>query len=197
MTEKQWPDKTLDISGLRPQDQSTVRHGAAEEPTIPVQRSREFQPGVAHVGGESTFRFDGDVTSTDIGGSAIQSRGPLKQPEIPVRSRLRQLRKGGRWSAIGAGILVFCWAIWAISGRDGDTVVAALALLISLAVGAFLFGLSRLLGFVVLERTFSRVRRSAWLSHAVIGAFFAIVGFGYLQRVEWIIDAWKWITGTA
>ena len=197
VTEKQWPDKTLDISGLRPQHQATVRHGATEEPTLPVQAGKSFQPGVAQVGGEPTLTFDGEATSTDVGGSAIQSRGPLKQPEIPFRSRVRQLRKGGRWSAVGAGILFFCWAIWAISGRDGDTAVAALALLITLAVGGFLFGLCRLLGFVVLERTFSRVRRSAWVSHAVIGVFFTIVGFGYLQRVQWIVDVWNWLNGAS
>jgi hypothetical protein len=139
--------------------------------------------------------MEGDSTSTDIVGSAIQSRGPLKQPMIPLESRLRAMRKGGRWSLIGGVILLLCWAIWAFSGV-GDVSVAALALLITVAVGAFMFGLLRVLGFVVIERTFNRVRTSAWASHAVVGAFFTVVGFSYLQKVQWIIDAWNWIRGT-
>jgi hypothetical protein len=187
VTDKQWPDKTIDISAMLPTD---------EEKTLSVQASAAaFQPGVAHVGDRSTLRFDGDSTSTDLVGSAIQSRGPLKQPKIPFESRVRALRKGGRWSLIGGAILLLCWGIWAFSGRDGDVSVAALALLITVAVGVFMFGLLRLLGFVVLERTFNRVRTSAWAAHAVVGAFFVIVGFGYLQRVQWIIDAWDWIRG--
>ncbi|MBB5869851.1 hypothetical protein F4553_003230 [Allocatelliglobosispora scoriae] len=198
MTENQWPDKTLDISGYRPQDQATVRHDGSAGPPIPAQGRREFQPGKAQVGAERepTLTFEaGDSTATDIGGSAIQSRSGLKQPEIPLRSRLRQLRKGSRWSAIGAGILSFCWLIWAVSGIDGDLAVAALALVVALVVGVFLFALCRLLGLVVLERTFNRVRRSAWVSHAIIGGYFAVVGFGFLQRVQWIVDAWKWLNG--
>jgi hypothetical protein len=186
VTDKQWPDKTLDISAMLPTE---------EEPTHQMHGGAAFQPGVAHVGGRTTVRFDGDATSTDVVGSAIQSRGPLKRPEIPLSSRLRAMRRGGRWSAIGAGILVLCWGIWAISGSDGDMVVSTLALLITLAVGGFLFGLLRLLGFVVIERTFNRVRTSAWLAHAIVGVFFLVVGFAYLQRVPWIIDAWDWIRG--
>lgn len=190
VTDKQWPDKTLDISGLRPD--------ATGEPTAAVPTGTAFQPGVAQVGARSTLRLEGESTSTDItdiAGSAIQSRPGLKQPQIPLRSRLRQLRRGGRWSAIGAAVLVVSWGIWAISGRDGDTAVAALALLITFGVGGFLFGLSRLLGYIVLERTLNRVRKTAWVAHAVIGLFFALAGLAYLRRVDWIVDSWEWLRG--
>ncbi|MEV6969173.1 hypothetical protein AB0M47_29075 [Hamadaea sp. NPDC051192] len=180
-------DKTIDLS-------------ATEEPTHhlhPSPGNVGYSPGVAAVGrsasvGEPTLTFE---EPTDVGGPGIITRGPLKQPTVPLRQRLRQLRRGGRWSLVGAAVLVACWGLFAVSASSGDQAGAALALVVILVVGAFLFGLSRLLGLVVLERTFGRVRRSAWVSHAVAGLFWAASGVTYLTRISWLVEAWNWLRG--
>jgi len=181
-------DKTMDIS--------------AEEPTLPMHpatRGANYSPGVAAVGrsapraGEPTLSFEEEPT--EMGGPGILTRGPLKQPTVPLRQRLRQLRRGGRWSLIGAGVLVGCWALFAVSAGGGDQAGAALALVVIFAVGGFLFGLCRLLGLVVLERTLHRIRRSAWVSHAVAGLFWAAAGITYLTRISWLVEAWSWLRG--
>jgi hypothetical protein len=176
-------DKTIDLS--------------AEEPTHRMAPGG-YSPGVAAVGrsapvGEPTLSFDEE--STELGTPGIITRGPLKQPTVPLRQRLRQLRRGGRWSLIGAVVLIVCWGLFALSASAGDQAAAALALVVILVVGAFLFGLSRLLGLVVLERTLGRVRRSAWVSHAVAGLFWAAAGVTYLTRISWLVEAWNWLRG--
>jgi hypothetical protein len=105
------------------------------------------------------------------------------------------LRRGGRWSAIGATVLVVCWGVFVLSSLSGDLAPATLALLVILAVGAFLFGLCRLLGLVLLERSMNRVRRSAWAAHAVAGLFWIAAGVTYLTRIGWMVEAFNWIRG--
>jgi hypothetical protein len=144
-------------------------------------------------GNEPTLTFEEE--SATFSGPGIATRTSLKQPSVPLRQRVRMLRRGGRWSAIGAGVLVGCWALFALSSLSGDLAPATLALLVILAVGAFVFGVSRLVGLVILERSMGRVRRSAWASHAVAGLFWVAAGITYLSRIGWVVDAFNFIRG--
>jgi hypothetical protein len=176
----------------------------SNEPTLPMAPSRpgaSYQPGKASVGRggagaaggmEPTLTFGED--SATYSGPGIATRSGVKQPAVPLRQRVRMLRRGGRWSAIGAAVLVGCWALYALS-LGGDLGPATVALLVILVVGGFLFGLSRLVGLVILERSMNRVRRSAWASHAVAGLFWIAAGLTYLTRIGWIVDAFNWIRG--
>lgn len=198
MSQKQGPrglDRTMDMS--------------SEEPTLPMEASRQrrpaappganYSPGKAAVGRaasggtEPTLTFDEE--SGTYSGPGIATRTSLKQPSVPLRQRVRMLRRGGRWSAIGTGVLVGCWGLFALSSLSGDLAPATLALLVILAVGAFLFGLCRLVGLLVLERSMGRVRRSAWAAHAVAGLFWIAAGVTYLTRIGWVVDAFNFIRG--
>ncbi len=207
MSQNQGPRRGLD----RTMDMST------DEPTLPIGasgRSRpgesqrrpaeappgaNYSPGKAAVGrsapggSEPTLTFD-EETGT-YSGPGIATRTAMKQPSVPLRQRMRMLRRGGRWSAIGAGVLVSCWGLFVLSSLNGDLAPATLAVIVILVVGAFLFGLCRLVGLVVLERSMGRVRRSAWASHAVAGLFWIAAGVTYLTRIGWIVDAFNFIRG--
>jgi hypothetical protein len=176
-------------------DEATVR--------MPPQQSSpkgaSYQPGKASVGRtrsggqEPTLTFE--EQSMTFGGPGIATRSALKQPSVPVRQRMRMLRRGSRWSVIGVIVLVACWGLFALSSLSGDLGPATLALFVILAVGAFLFGLCRLVGLVVLERSMNRVRRSAWAAHAVAGLFWIAAGITYLTRIGWMVDTFNWIRG--
>jgi hypothetical protein len=185
-------DRTIDIS--------------SDEPTLPMHAQQNtpaanYSPGKAVVGRatpgstEPTLTFEED--SAVFAGPGIVTRGPIKEPSVPLRHRVRMLRRGGRWSMIGVGVLLGCWGLFALSesSRAGDQVAAALALLVVLGVGVFLFALCRLVGRVVLERSLRRVRRSAWVSHVIAGLFFASAGITYLARIGWVVDALSWLRG--
>ena len=88
-----------------------------------------------------------------------------------------------------------CWGIWAISGR-GNLVAPLLTFVLSLLTAVGLFALARLLGRLILERQFGRVRRSAKGAHLVTALFLAGVGVAYLQQTEWVVSAWNWVTGS-
>jgi hypothetical protein len=182
---------------------------SSEEPTLPMTPSdsrrptpapgASYSPGKAAVGRaapggiEPTLTFEEE--SATLSGPGIATRTSLKQPSVPLRQRVRMLRRGGRWSAIGAAVLVGCWALFALSSLSGDLAPATLALLVILVVGAFVFGVSRLVGLVILERSMGRIRRSAWASHAVAGLFWVAAGVTYLTRIGWVVDAFNFIRG--
>jgi hypothetical protein len=167
------------------------------EQTVEVPPQREgFQRGVASVGQSRehwtephTEPFPAgppDPTGTGWPGEPV--------PRQPLSYHLRQLRRGGEWSAVGGIFAFVCWGIWAISAR-GDLTSPLLTFVLSILVAIGLFTLSRLLGRVVLERQFGRVRRSAWASHLVTAIFLVSVGVTYLRQTEWIMDAWNWVLG--
>jgi hypothetical protein len=116
------------------------------------------------------------------------------QPDVrvPVRSQVRQLRRGGEWTWIGALFAFVCWGVWAVSARDADLVGPVLAFLLVLIIAAGVFTLSRLLGRVILERSLRRIRRSAWGSHLATGVFLIGAGIAYLGQTPWVVDAWTW-----
>ncbi len=118
----------------------------------------------------------------------------VPQPQrFPPGYHLRQLRSGGEWSMIGALFAFVCWGIWAISAR-GTLATPVVTFVLTLLVAAGLFGLSRALGRLVLERQLGRVRRSARGAHLVAGLFLLGVGIAYLRQTEWVMAAWRWLT---
>ncbi|HWH00123.1 MAG TPA: hypothetical protein VNV66_12565 [Pilimelia sp.] len=115
-------------------------------------------------------------------------------PRPPLAYRMRQLRRGREWSAIGALFAFVGWGVWLISVRGGDLTVPVLAFVLVLLVAVGVFALARLLGQVVLERGLGRVRHSATGAHLVTGAFLVAAGLGYLRQTPWIVESWNWVT---
>ena len=66
---------------------------------------------------------------------------------------------------------------------------------LSLIVAAGLFALSRVVGRVILEKQFHRVRRSARGSHLVAALFLVGVGVAHLRQTPWVMDAYNWVVG--
>ncbi|GIF51097.1 hypothetical protein DFJ67_0304 [Asanoa ferruginea] len=137
--------------------------------------------------------------------------GPTGQPHIPTgtgwpgdhtgaiprpvfREELRLFRRGAGLSLIGALFAFVCWGLWAISdGGNLGTPVALFVLTGLVALG--LYALTRMVGRVILEKQLGRVRRSARGAHLVMAVFLAGVGFAYLRSIDWVVDAWSWVTG--
>jgi hypothetical protein len=63
----------------------------------------------------------------------------------------------------------------------------------SLVVAAGLFALCRLVGRIVLERQFHRVRRSARGAHLVTAIFLVGVGVAFLRQTDWVMTAFHWV----
>ena len=125
----------------------------------------------------------------------IVTSGNLKQPKLPLRQRLRNLRTGGRLSLFGAVVLLVCWALWAAQSPRGGMANEALILVLIVAVAVGLFGVSRLVGGIVLEKMLKRTRRSARLSHLAVGVFLTVAGVSLLSQVEWLINVWNEVRG--
>jgi hypothetical protein len=162
----------------------------SEEPTD--QLPKRYRPGVAVV---PLTHAPTVPMAPELPTGQIVTSGHLKQPKLPLRHRLRNLRSGGRWSLVGAGVLVVCWTLWAAQTASGGYANEALILFLILAVALGLFGVLRLAGGIVLERLLKRTRRSAVLSHLAIGVLLAAAGISLLPRVEWLINAWNDIRG--
>ncbi|MEV0732973.1 hypothetical protein AB0M79_30910 [Polymorphospora sp. NPDC051019] len=113
------------------------------------------------------------------------------QPRMPLSYHMRQLRLGSEWSIVGGLFAFVCWGIWAISAR-GDLTSPVVTFVLTLFVAAGVFGLSRLLGRVVLERQLGRVRRTAKGAHLATGVFLVGVGIAYLRQTEWVMGIWNW-----
>lgn len=165
----------------RPWDDATV----PSRPTIP--HNPAYRPGVAHVGQP----VERPAPVTDPTGNPITA--PLSIPRQPLRYQMHQLKKGWEWSGIGGLFAFVCWGIWAISERGINLGVPLFTFVVVLLVAAGVFGLCRLLGRMVLERSMRRVRRGAWVSHAITGLFLAGVGIAYLQQTPWVADALTWV----
>ncbi len=112
----------------------------------------------------------------------------------PMSWHVRELRRGGEWSSAALLFAFVCWGIWAISS-DGDLVTPIIVFILSLFVAAGLFALSRVVGRVVLEKQFHRVRRTARGSHIVAAVFLVGVGLAHLRQTEWVMDAYRWVVG--
>jgi hypothetical protein len=58
-----------------------------------------------------------------------------------------------------------------------------------------LFALCRVVGRIVLEKQFHRVRRSARGSHLAVTVFLIGVGVAFLRQTDWVMQAYHWVLG--
>lgn len=180
-----WADRTVDMPP--PADPW------AQHPPAPIP-APAFQRGVAHVrptGPRHTGTMP--VAPHEPTGTGWPGAAP-EQARMPLGVQLRQLRRGGGWTTVSLSFAVVCWAIWTLSSW-GNFAVPVLVLALSLLVAAGVFALARLVGRVVLERHFGRVRRTARGAHLVTAVF--LIGFGVacLRQTGWVMDLWEWIRG--
>ncbi|MEU7906613.1 DNA-directed RNA polymerase II [Actinoplanes sp. NPDC049118] len=189
----QWPERTLDMPpqdpwAEQPTSRTVPQSASAPPPTQAVPPS-PFSSGRAAVNPRprtQQFAAEHEPTGTGWpGADAPQERQPLGW-------HVRQLRRGGEWSFAGLLFAFVCWGIWAISS-DGDLTTPVVVFIVSVLVAAGLFVLSRLVGRVVLERQFGRVRRTARGSHMVAGLFLVGVGIAHLRQTEWVMTAFNWV----
>lgn len=200
----QWSERTLDMPPQDPwADPPTAsvppRPGSAPptrvtqpaQPTQPVQpppAPSPFSSGRAAVNPRPrTQQFAAEHEPTGTGWPGAET----PQERHPLGWHVRQLRRGGEWSFAGLLFAFVCWGIWAISS-DGDLTTPVVVFIVSLLVAAGLFALSRLVGRLVLERQFGRVRRTARGSHIVAGIFLTGVGIAHLRQTEWVMTAFNW-----
>lgn len=192
-----WAERTVEVP---PQRQAP---GAGDAQTaVAGESGGVFQRGVAPVGRAApprTAEFTAPHEPTGTGwpaeaGGPGWSDGPVQSPRPPLSYHLAQLRRGGEWSVLGGLFAFVCWGVWAISAR-GNLGSPVLTFVLTMLVGVGLFALCRVIGRVVLERQFGRVRRSARAAHMVTGAYLIVVGFAYLRQTEWVVSAWNWVAG--
>jgi hypothetical protein len=168
------------------------------EQTVEVPPQRDgFRRGVAPVGPRAE-RAEPRTESFPVAPHDPTGTGwpedDEPQQRVPLAYQLRQLRVGGHWSTLGGLFAFVCWGIWAISAR-GDLTSPVVAFVLTLLVAVGLFALARLLGRVVLERQFGRIRHSARGAHLVAGVFLVGVGVAYLRQTEWVVNVWNWVAG--
>jgi hypothetical protein len=118
---------------------------------------------------------------------------PGADPPAP-RHTLRDLRRGGEWSTAALLFAFVCWGVWAIS-NGGDLTTPVIVFVLSVVVAGGLFALARLVGRIVLEKQFHRVRRSARGAHLVSSVFLIGVGVAHLQQTAWVMTAFHWVLG--
>lgn len=122
---------------------------------------------------------------------ASRSSKPVSWQRTGRASR-RSLSDGWGLTATGL-IVVFCgWGTWAAAGR-GTIGAPLVGLGLVLLVGVGVFCVSRLMGYVVLERVLNRPRLHARWSHFLTGLFLTVAGVSYLSNTTWIIEGVQWI----
>ena len=190
----QWSERTLDMPPQDPwADPPTAQvpprpaSGPPAQPAAPAPPS-PFSSGRAAVNPHPrTRQFAAEHEPTGTGWPDDEAAAERR----PLGWHIGQLRRGGEWSFAGLLFAFVCWGIWAISS-DGDLTTPVVVFLVSLLVAAGLFALSRLVGRLVLERQFGRVRRTARGSHIVAGIFLTGVGLAHLRQTEWVMTAFNW-----
>ena len=108
---------------------------------------------------------------------------------LPFRQRMRNLRTGGGWSLVGFFALLVGWSTWAYAAGAGQLNQTAVVLGLIVAVAIGLFAVLRLLGGLLLERLMGRSRRSAIVSHLIVGAMLVVAGVSLLRQVPWVLAA--------
>jgi hypothetical protein len=184
----QWSERTLDMP---PQDPWAAPPTAPmpQRPSAEPAAPNPFSAGRAQVNPHPrTQQFAADHEPTGTG-------WPGAEPP-PARTSMRDLRRGGEWTSAAVLFAIVCWGIWAISS-DGSLLTSVIIVAISLIVAAGLFALSRLVGRIVLERQFHRVRRSARGAHLVTAIFLVGVGVAFLRQTDWVMTAFHWVVDQA
>jgi hypothetical protein len=186
----QWPERTLDMP---PQDPWAEAPTMPSAPPPPPPDASPFSRGRAQVNPRQTPRtaqFAAEHTQTGTGWPGAEA----PEPRRPIGWHMRELRKGGEWTTAGLLFAFVCWGIWAIS-TDGGLTTPVVIFVCSLLVAAGLFALCRLVGRLVLEKQFGRVRRTAKGSHVVTAIFLVGVGVAHLRQTGWVMDAYNWVVG--
>jgi hypothetical protein len=200
----QWSERTLDMPPQdpwadpptaavppRPASGPPAAPGQTAQPKPPAPPPSPFSSGRASVRQHpSTQQFAAEHEPTGTGWPGAEA--PAERH--PLGWHVRQLRRGGEWSFAGLLFAFVCWGIWALSAT-GDLTAPVVVFIVSLLVAAGLFTLSRLVGQLVLERQFGRVRRTARGSHIVAGVFLVGVGVAHLRQTEWVMTAFNWVVG--
>jgi hypothetical protein len=162
--------------------------GPPAQPAAPAPPPSPFSSGRAAVNPHPrTRQFAAEHEPTGTGWPDDEAPPERR----PLGWHIGQLRRGGEWSFAGLLFAFVCWGIWAISS-DGDLTTPVVVFFVSLLVAGGLFALSRLVGRLVLERQFGRVRRTARGSHIVAGIFLTGVGIAHLRQTEWVMTAFNW-----
>jgi len=108
------------------------------------------------------------------------------------RASRRSLSDGWGFSATGL-LVAFCgWGVWAAAGR-GTISFPIAGLVFMVVVGAAVFVLTRLLGYLVLEQTLRRRRPHARWSHFLTGLFLTAAGVSYFANTSWLVDIGEWV----
>jgi len=188
----QWSERTLDMP---PQDPW------AEPPTAPSpalsddgsQPQSPFSQGRARVTprGQERTQAEHEPTGTGWPGAA---------PPVARRGmgwRWSELRRGGEWTSSALLFAFVCLGIWAISEGGSPLGTPAIVFVVTLAVAAGVFCLSRVVGYLVLVRWLGRTRRSARGSHLFTALYLAGVGVAHLRQTEWVMTAYNWVAGQA
>jgi len=191
----QWPERTLDMPPqdpwAEPPTSQTVPRPASAPPAQAAPPS-PFSSGRAAVNPRPrTQQFAADHEPTGTGWPGAEA----PQERQSLGSHLRQLRRGGEWSFAGLLFAFVCWGNWVISSGGDDLTTPIVVFVVSVLVAVGIFALSRLVGRVVLERQFGRVRRTARGSHMVAGVFLVGVGIAHLRQTEWVMIAFNWVAG--
>jgi hypothetical protein len=192
----QWSERTLDMPPQDPwADPPTANvpqrpaSGPPAQPGPAAPPPSPFSSGRAAVNPRPrTQQFAAGHEPTGTGWPGAEA---APEERRPLGWHIGQLRRGGEWSFAGMLFAFVCWGIWAISS-DGDLTTPVVVFVVSLLVAAGLFALSRLVGRLVLERQFGRVRRTARGSHIVAGIFLVGVGVAHLRQTEWVMTAFNW-----
>jgi serine/threonine protein kinase len=149
--------------------------------------------GSAQVRGRASVPPPKRVDPTESMLAPDQERAPW--PERPREER-GMLKRGWELSGIGALFAFICWGVWAASAR-GRLAGPLLAFGLVLVVAAGVFAVARLLGRIVLVNRLGRVRRSARAAHAITGVFLVAAGVAYLQQTPWVMQVYRWMSGTS
>jgi hypothetical protein len=192
-TERKLSERTLDMPPQDPwADPPTAQSpppAAAPGPTAQGSDGQPFSRGRAQVNPHPrTQQFAAEHEPTGTGWPDAEP--PQRRS---VSWHIRELRRGGEWSFAAALFAFVCWGIWAISTDGDDLTTPVVVFVLSLIVAAGLFTLSRVVGRVVLEKQFHRVRRSARGAHLVTALFLTGVGVAHLRQTPWVMDAYRWV----
>jgi hypothetical protein len=181
----QWSERTLDMPPQDPWAEAPTAPSAAAPRPAPAPPPSPFSTGRAQVNprpGPRQFAAEHEPTGTGWPGADVPAR----------RHTPGELRRGGEWSTAALLFAFVCWGIWAIS-NGGDLTTKIIVFVLSVIVAGGLFALSRLVGRIVLERQFHRVRRTARGSHLVVAVFLVGVGLAHLQQTDWVMNALGWV----